>query len=162
MDTLRNYQPDDLAACLGLFDENVPAFFAAEERSAFVRFLTRHAAQWNYQVLERAGQVVASAGYALGPAVGVASLCWGMVHPRLHRQGLGTVLLQARLRALRARPAIAQVVLDTSQHTQAFYARFGFVATRVVPGGYGPGLDRWDMALALETPQAPDEARPEL
>ncbi|WOB50325.1 GNAT family N-acetyltransferase [Xanthomonas hydrangeae] len=76
-----------------------------------------------------------------------ASLCWGMVHPTLHRQGLGTDLLLARLEALRLTPNIQRVVLDTSQHTQAFYARFGFVAQHVVRDGYGAGLDRWDMAL---------------
>ncbi|MEE7547652.1 GNAT family N-acetyltransferase, partial [Xanthomonas sp. Kuri4-1] len=48
----------------------------------------------------------------------------------LHRQGLGTILLLAWLEALRLRPDIEQVVLDTSQHTQAFYARFGFVVKR--------------------------------
>ncbi|MGV7183334.1 hypothetical protein [Xanthomonas axonopodis] len=56
-----------------------------------------------------------------------------MVHPTLHQQGLGTILLLARLEALRLSPDIKQVVLDTSQHTQAFFARFGFVVKQVVP-----------------------------
>lgn len=59
----------------------------------------------------------------------------------------GNRLLSARLEAVRLMPNIQRVVLDTSQHTQAFYARFGFVAQHVVRDGYGAGLDRWDMAL---------------
>ena len=73
-----------------------------------------------------------------------------MVHPTLHRQGLGTALLLARLQALRLRPDVKQVVLDTSQHTHAFCARFGFVVKQVVAEGYGAGSDRWYMALDLK------------
>ncbi|WP_372382104.1 GNAT family N-acetyltransferase [Xanthomonas sp. NCPPB 1068] len=152
MDMIRTYHPDDFNACLALFDGNVPAFFSAEERPGFVRFLMHHAAAWHYQVIGRAGEVIACAGYSISTDGKTASLCWGMVHSKLQRQGLGTMLLLARLEALRLRQDIKQVVLDTSQHTQAFYARFGFVVKRVVPEGYGAGLDRWDMALNLKAP----------
>ena len=150
MDTIRTYRPDDFSACLALFNDNVPTFFSAGERADFVRFLTHHAAVWHYQVIERAGQVVACAGYSISTDGTTASLGWGMVHPRLHRQGLGTMLLLARLDALRLRQEIERVVLDTSQHTQAFYARFGFVVKQIEQDGYGAGLDRWDMALDLK------------
>ncbi|WP_369939899.1 GNAT family N-acetyltransferase [Xanthomonas medicagonis] len=152
MDTIRNYSPEHFGACLALFDGNVPAFFSAEERPDFMRFLTHHAAAWHYRVIECAGEVIACGGYSISTDGTTASLCWGMVHPTLHRQGLGTMLLLARLEALRLRPDIEQVVLDTSQHTQAFYARFGFVVKQVMPDGYSAGLDRWDMALDLEAP----------
>ncbi|MCC8620122.1 GNAT family N-acetyltransferase [Xanthomonas vesicatoria] len=153
MDTIRTYHPDDFSACLALFDGNVPAFFSAEERPDFVRFLTHHAAVWHYQVIERAGEVIACAGYSSSTDGTTASLCWGMVHPTLHRQGLGTMLLLARLEALRMRPNVGRVVLDTSQHTQAFYTRFGFTVQQVTQNGYGFGLDRWDMELDLTPPE---------
>jgi predicted GNAT family N-acyltransferase len=151
VDKIRTYQPDDFDACLRVFDDNVPAFFSAEERPDFVAFLTSHAAAWHYQVIERAGEVTACAGYAVSADGTTANLCWGMVHPKLHRQGLGTMLLRVRLEALRSSPSIEQVILDTSQYTQAFYARFGFVVNQVVLKGYGPGLNRWDMTLGLRT-----------
>ncbi|MCW2039309.1 GNAT family N-acetyltransferase [Xanthomonas campestris] len=150
MDTIRAYRPDDSDACIELFDANVPKFFNAGERPDFVWFLTHHAAAWHYQVVERAGDVVGCAGYAVNANGTTASLCWGMVHPQLHRQGLGTTLLLARLEALRLRAGIERIVLDTSQHTQAFYARHGFVVQQVTQDGYGAGLDRWDMALDLK------------
>ena len=65
MDTIRTYRPDDFSACLALFNDNVPTFFSAGERADFVHFLTHHAATWHYQVIERAGQVVACAGYSI-------------------------------------------------------------------------------------------------
>ena len=108
--------------------------------------------------------MVAGAGYSISTDGTTASLGWGMVHPKLHLQGLGTILLLARLRALRLMPNVEHVLLDTSQHTQGFYARFGFVVKQVVRHGYGSGLDRWDMALDLKAtvhrgPSEPREAR---
>ncbi|MCC5054006.1 GNAT family N-acetyltransferase [Xanthomonas campestris] len=150
MDTIRTYRPDDSDACIELFDANVPKFFNAEERPDFVWFLTHQSAAWHYQVVERAGDVVGCAGYAVNADGTTASLCWGMVDPQLHRQGLGTTLLLARLEALRLRAGIERIVLDTSQHTQAFYARHGFVVQQITQDGYGAGLDRWDMALDLK------------
>ncbi|MDV3468426.1 GNAT family N-acetyltransferase [Stenotrophomonas sp. C3(2023)] len=146
---VRPYRPEDSDACLAVFDRNVPTFFGASERPDFVRFLLHHAAQWHYCVVERCGEVVGCAGHSISLDGRTASLGWGMVDPALHGQGLGTKLLLARLDAVRLTPGVERIVLDTSQHTQGFYARFGFVATAVTPDGYGAGLDRWDMALEL-------------
>ncbi|KAB7769047.1 GNAT family N-acetyltransferase [Xanthomonas maliensis] len=146
----RPYTTTDFAACLDLFDGNVPTFFSREERPAFVTFLREAASGWNYHVIERNAQVVAAGGYALSDDGRCASFCWGMVAPALQRQGLGTALVQARLRAARRTPGVSQVLLDTSQRTCAFYARFGFVVQVVTANGYGPGLDRYDMVLRLD------------
>lgn len=51
---------------------------------------------------------------------------------------------------MRLSPDIKQVILDTSQHIEAIYARFGFVVKKVVPNGYRVGLGRWDMAADLK------------
>ncbi|WP_115048271.1 GNAT family N-acetyltransferase [Xanthomonas arboricola] len=134
---------------MALFDANVPAFFSAGERVDFAGFLIQHAAAWHYQLLERGNAIAGCAGYAVNADGSTASLCWGMVHPSLHRCGVGTQLLQARLDALRQMPAVRRVMLDTSQHTRQFYARFGFVVQQVTVDAYGPGLERWDMALDL-------------
>ncbi|WP_126970314.1 GNAT family N-acetyltransferase [Xanthomonas sp. BRIP62411] len=140
---------------MALFDANVPAFFGVGERVDFAGFLIQHAAAWHYQLLERGNEIAGCAGYAINADGITASLCWGMVHPSLHRRGVGTQLLLARLDALRQRPDIRRVVLDTSQHTQQFYARFGFVVQQVTVDGYAPGLERWDMALDLQPRATP-------
>jgi len=57
------------------------------------------------------------------------------------------MLTAARLRTACAAPGVEQVRFDTSQHTQGFYRRFGFVVEGITPDGYGPGLDRWDMLV---------------
>lgn len=161
MDTTRAYRPDDFNSCLALFEENVPTFLSAEERADFVHFLSHLADAWHYCVIEREGEVVAGAGYSISADGTTASLGWGMVHPKLHRKGLGTILLLARLQALRLIPDVECVLLDTSQHTQGFYARFGFVMKQVVRDGYGAGLDRWDMALDLKAAVHPGPSEPQ-
>ncbi|MBB6506433.1 putative GNAT family N-acyltransferase [Sphingomonas endophytica] len=144
---VRAYDAADRAACLALFDGNTPTFFAAGERSDFAGFLDAHAASWAFQVVERSGAIVACGGHRAAADGETAGFCWGMVDRAQHRTGLGRILTQARLDAARATPGVRQVRLDTSQHTQGFYARFGFVVERVVPDGYSPGLDRVDMLL---------------
>jgi ribosomal protein S18 acetylase RimI-like enzyme len=147
--TARPYRRDDRAACLALFDGNTPRFFDESERAGFAGFLDDQALRWPYQVIEQGGRVVACGGHAVEPDGISVALCWGMVENGLHGQGVGRALTEARIAAARATPGIRRVILNTSQHTQGFYARFGFVAETVTPDGYAPGIDRWDMALKL-------------
>lgn len=149
----RPYLPADLAACLVLFDSNLPRFFAPEERAEFAADLCAlpHPAH-PFLVLTRAERIVACGGLTLDPAAGTASLSWGMVDRSLHGQGLGTRLIAARLDLVRTMPGIASISLSTSQHTQGFYEGFGFKVIEVVKNGYGPGIDRCDMILQLDPP----------
>lgn len=162
MDHTRRYESTDLDACLALFDSNVPKFFSLVERPGFERFLSHFAGGWNFHVIESAGRIVACAGYAVAPAGATATLCWGMVDGALHRRGYGSRLLLTRLEAIRERGGVDLVLLDTSQHTQAFYSRFGFVAQQVTPDGYGGGLDRWDMVLRIDETVASPQQRSEV
>lgn len=146
-DIVRLYLSSDRQDCLSLFDGNVPRFFSAAEWADFARFLDQDAEAWSYQVIERSNRVVACGGYAVDPQGLTASLCWGMVARELQGTGLGSRLTEARLRAAAATPGVTQVRIDTSQHTHGFYRRFGFTVENIVPDGYGPGLDRWDMLL---------------
>lgn len=147
MDVARPYEPKDRAACLALFDSNVPRFFDATERAGFEAFLDGLA--WPYQVIERDGRIVACGGHAVEADGRTVSLCWGMVEQGLHGQGLGRMLTGARLAAARAEPGAAQVRLDTGVHTTGFYERFGFVIEGVQRDAYAPGSDRYDMRLVL-------------
>ncbi len=89
----------------------------------------------------------------------MGGLSWGMVRGDsqgmelhghgLHGKGLGTRLTDYRLDRLRQRPEVRQVRLDTSQHTEAFYARRGFVTVARIPDGFAPGIDEIKMRLDL-------------
>ncbi len=146
----RPYVSADFAACLAIFDSNVPDFFAVAERAEFVAFLAGvDASRQPYLVLSRDGLVIACGGLIVAADRHRAGLAWGMVDRACHGQGLGRSLTRARLELARAVPGIAEVTLATSQHTQGFYAGFGFVVSQVTSDGFGAGLDRWDMTLRL-------------
>jgi predicted GNAT family N-acyltransferase len=145
--SFRSYIPADESACLKLFDSNTPKFFGVEERPSFESFLQRQPCP--FYVVEAEELVIACGGYCCETASGKIVLAWGMVRGDLHRQGVGTFLLHERLKAIfRADPA-AKVVIDTSQHSQTFFVRFGFKATKITPDYYAPGLHRVDMELEL-------------
>jgi len=153
MQTVRPYRAGDRDACLALFDGNTPRFFDPSERAAFAAWLDESTQP--YLVILRDGRIVACGGHAIEAGGTVASLCWGMVAQDLHGQGLGRALTQARLDAIGATPGVASVRMNTSQHTQGFYAGYGFVTVKVTPDGFGPGIDQWDMVLQLPVLQLP-------
>lgn len=135
---IRDYRCDDFAACLEVFDSNVPKFFAAEERDEFIADLKR--LNDPYFVAEQAGCIIGCGGYFVRD--GRAGLWWGMVHKDLHGQGLGRALVQHRLDELARTHPTVSVFIDTSQHTRPFYERMGFTAYSVEENGYGPGLHK--------------------
>ena len=151
MIAVRPYGPADRDACLRLFHSNVPRYFTPAEEAEYLAFLD--ALPGPYLVLEQDGAVVGAGGHAYdGP--GTVALCWGMVAASLHGTGLGQLLLDARLAAVARDPAVRTVRISTSQHTEGFFARAGFVTVRVQPGGFGPGLHRHDMELAIASGEA--------
>ncbi|MDR7125031.1 GNAT family N-acetyltransferase [Pseudotabrizicola sp. 4114] len=146
----RPYTAADHPACLALFDSNVPQYFAPSERHDFDSWLqSLPRSDRPYLVMSQNGTDIACGGLMLDPAAGQATMVWGMVDRRLHRQGVGTVLTRARIDLALACPGITRLHLSTSQHSTAFYQRFGFVTTRIVPDGFAAGLDQYDMTLPL-------------
>lgn len=146
--TYEPYTPSRRAACLGLFDANTPRFFAASERPDFEHFLDHYTSAWHFETGVLDGDVVSCGGYRVD-ATGTAALAWGMVAPERHGRGIGRMMTHSRLDAASRHPGVTRIILDTSQHTQGFYARLGFEPMSVTRDGYGPGLDRWDMVLTL-------------
>lgn len=137
----------DREACLALFDSNVPDFFHEGERPEFEAFLDDLPGP--YLVLLRDREIVACGGYALRDGGAVADLCWGMVRRDLHGRGLGRHLAERRIARAVTDPRVAEIALNTSQHTVGFYERLGFVTLSVESDGYAPGLDRCEMRRTM-------------
>jgi ribosomal protein S18 acetylase RimI-like enzyme len=143
----RLYKPEDLAGVLSVFDSNIPEFFTRPEGAAFVEFLGKLPGP--YYVVESGNSIVACGGYAIVPAESRADLCWGMVERGLHGRGIGRFLTELRIDAARSDPRVTSIVLNTSQHTQAFYERLGFVTQMFTKDAFAPGLHRCDMRMEL-------------
>lgn len=148
---IRQFETADTAACLALFDGNVPDFFAQAERDDFRTFL-RSLPGLPYLVATRRGRVLACGGYELHAGGTRAGLTWGMVDRGQQGMGIGRALTAARLARLAEIPGLQEVRIETSQHTRGFYEGFGFTLIDLVPNGFGPGLDRCDMVLRFPRP----------
>ena len=145
----RAYTPSDRLACLALFEGNSPFFFSEADRTDYHDFLDdADAGRETYFVLEGGAELLACGG--VGQEAGETFLTWGMVRGDLRGAGLGSELTRYRLDWLRHHwPAASQVKIDTSQHTEGFYARFGFEVVEREQDGFGPGLDRVRMVARL-------------
>lgn len=142
----RDYTNEDRAACLALFDSNVPDFFAASERSEYSNFLDELPCP--YLVLTSAGDgVIAAGGYYVTEEANLGALTWGLVTRARQRRGVGTELLQLRLARLRA-GGVDTVRVRTSPRSQRFFERSGFRLVRVVPQGFAKS-DLVELHLAL-------------
>jgi GNAT superfamily N-acetyltransferase len=145
---LRRYRPSDRATCLALFDGNTPSSFLPEERADYTGFLDR--APGTYLVVEDgSGRMVACGGVATRDGV-ANDLCWGMVDPSRHKEGIGRVLLRVRLALSCHTPGIQQVRMNTSNETAPFFEREGLRTVHVVPNFFRPGLHRHDMVCPLD------------
>jgi len=143
---VRRYQHDDLAACIAVFDSNVPKFFHATERAGFEEFLED---PWPYIVMENDGAIVGCGGWDREEDEKLACLTWGMVRSDVHNSGLGRFLLLYRLREIAKMGGVERVRIDTSQHTADFFRKQGFKVVGVEKDGYAPGLDRIEMVMKL-------------
>jgi hypothetical protein len=145
----RPYGIADRADCLRAFDSNAPWYFLPEERIQFERFLDQLPGP--YFVIVEEDDLVACGGYATGRVSGEADLCWTIVRRDQHGHGVGNFLMTTCVAEILATENIQSARLETSQHTQAFFERWGFKAIEVVPNGFGPGLDRIEMRVVLTT-----------
>lgn len=144
--SFRRYRPDDRDACLALFDGNTPPFFDPLERAEFAAFLDQP--QGAYFVLADDGRVAGCGGY-FAEAGDCARFSWGMVDRTIHGKGLGRLLAEHRIAAIRAERRFCKIRLGTTHMIAPFFERFGFVRQAVEADGFAPGMDKVVMELDL-------------
>lgn len=138
---VRPYASSDRDACLRVFDSNVPHFFRDEERPGFEDFLDDLPGPY-FVLVDADGSVLGCGGYALREGSRVADLCWGIVRRERQGEGLGRALTELRVERALEDASVAELALETSQHTVGFYERMGFRTLSAEPDAFAPGLDR--------------------
>lgn len=141
-----------LDACLALFDDNCPEFFAPNERADYEAFLA--SAPEGYCVCVTNGRVVAAFGVIDDGRVARRRLNWILVARDGQGRGVGRAIMAEVLRT--AADGNARVIdIAASQQSAPFFARFGAREIRRQRDGWGPGMHRVDMELPLSpTPTA--------
>lgn len=140
----RSWRAEDREACLSIFDANCPTYFAPNERSEFASFLD--AAPDGYEVCELQGRIVGAGGLIRRDS-GV-SLNWIMLDPEAQGCGIGAAIME-RVVSLARASGCTSISIAASHKSAAFFERFGAVATERTVDGWGPGMDRVDMLLAI-------------
>jgi GNAT superfamily N-acetyltransferase len=145
---VRPYRRNDQDACVAIYESNTPEYFDLHDRADLIAFLDDLPGPYFVCTVPGRG-VAACGGYYVQPEAGLAGLTWGMVHRDLHRQGIGRHLLEYRLSQIRAIPTIRTVRARTTQVSEPFFRRCGFIPSMVRPAGFGPGLDLVELELQL-------------
>lgn len=140
----RPYRPGDAPACFRLFDANCPQFFAPNERQDLVEFLRVPPA--GYEVALLGDEVVAAFGVLR--EAGELHLRWIMVSPAQQGRGLGR-LIMARATAIVLAEGEKNLRIATSHLSEKFFLKFGAQEVARTPDGWGPGMHRVDLVLAL-------------
>lgn len=151
--TIRPYEQSDIESIVNVFRSNIPRYFGPSEEPGLLSFLAERSG--HYYVIEIDGEVVGAGGIALNDDDTV-SLCWGMVHSNNLGTGLGRRLTEFRIDRSKEKFGTKPMVTSTSQHTEGFYRKFGFVTVEHTPDGFGPGIDICRMRKDFEPQMDPD------
>jgi N-acetylglutamate synthase-like GNAT family acetyltransferase len=153
---IRPYRAADKQACLDAFKSNMPESFTLSEMSDFEIWLDEQTSTEasnddtiaeQYFVAEKDHHVVGCGGYYIDLARKEGTMTWGLVNKTNQKQSIGKELFQYRLQAIHSICSQCTVYLDTTQHVYRFFAKWGFVITKITKDYYAKGLDRYDMIL---------------
>jgi GNAT superfamily N-acetyltransferase len=136
------YGPEHREACLAVFDENCPEFFAPNERADYAAFLDRVGA--DYRVCRIEGGVAGAFGLMPAGAADEAHLNWILLSPSAQGAGVGRAIM-GEVAALASVRGVAAVHIAASHKSAPFFVRFGAAETLRTADGWGPGMHRVDM-----------------
>ncbi|MGI9284222.1 MAG: GNAT family N-acetyltransferase [Pseudomonadales bacterium] len=141
----RPYCSADCQACTQIFDANCPQFFAPNERQEYDSFLTD--VPEGYEVCEAAGRVCGAFGL-FDEGDYEKRLNWILLDPQSQGLGIGLKIMERVVHLGRA--SETRIVRIAASHKSApFFAKFGATIISSTKDGWGPDMDRVDMALTL-------------
>ena len=143
--TFRNYKARDKTACLNLFDENCPEYFAPNERTDFEKFLD--SSPQNYQVCLKSDNIVGVFG-VFKKARKQSRLEWILLSHNAQGFGLGTIIMEKVLSLAHEQDADV-IHIATSHKAYKFFEKKGANILSETKNGWGPDMHRIDMALYI-------------
>ena len=143
--SFRPYCHVDFRACLDIFDANCPEYFAPNERDEYAAFLAEAPDGYTVCVLNNS----AAGAFGLSDDGDDAwRINWILMRPDAQGHGIGSLIMERALQDARTSGA-RMLRIATSPRSEGFFARFGARPFATVEDGWGPGLDRVDMEIAL-------------
>ncbi|MGB0833450.1 MAG: GNAT family N-acetyltransferase [Psychrobium sp.] len=134
-------------ACLTLFDENCPEFFAPNERDDYRGFLDQ---QYDgYCVCELESKVVGAFGL-LQQDDGSHAINWILLSPTAQGIGLGKQIMAQVVQTAQDK-GVNEISIAASHLSAPFFAKFAAKVIKETPNGWGKGMHRVDMVLSVDT-----------
>jgi predicted GNAT family N-acyltransferase len=138
------YNSEFRSDCIEIFRGNIGLYFAEDELQGFVDLLDHNLGDKPYFVVLLDDEVIGCGGYRIKGDV--VRLMVGMINSAHHKTGAGKQLLIYRLNHISKNLPGYKIELETSQHTEGFFKKFGFVTTGIVKDFYGVGIDKVSMS----------------
>lgn len=142
---IRAYELRDRDVVLNIMQENIPAYFAQDEKEDLKYYLDFEMQQ--FFVLEVDNRIVACGGIIVEPEEKRAVISWDMVLPAEQGKGYGRKLLENRIAILKDLKTIDRIIVRTSQRTYLFYQKNGFVLNQIVKDYWAKDFDLYSMEL---------------
>ncbi len=153
--TVRGLRSEDIPACHAIYNANKAGRFPVGYFEYFAADLENDKYLW--LVVEDQSEIAAVGGICLHESAAIGhfgTLTFGMVRPDRHRQGLGSVLLLARLAALPVPEEKIYVGMTATPATVDFYKRYGFKFAGRAPGDRGVEFDTYYTVVSRAAQEA--------
>jgi [ribosomal protein S18]-alanine N-acetyltransferase len=144
---IRPYDTNDKSLLIDLLRLNTPKYFSVEEENDFVRYLDSEIE--SYFVIEKNQQIVGCGGINLNLEKRIGIISWGMIHPDLQGQKIGSELLKYRIDFLKRAYYLEKIVVRTSQLVFRFYEKHGFELKEIHRDYWAKELDMYLMEMEL-------------
>jgi [ribosomal protein S18]-alanine N-acetyltransferase len=143
----RPYIPEYFSIAESIFDSNTPEFVHPDEKKDLYKFLSEEVGDVHYSILFVDGKGAGMCGYHVDEQKNEGTLCWGLLHRDYHGRRLGEVMLLHRIAEMRNVSPNIKIKCRTSQVTEAFFAKYGFVTVYSEDNFWGEGLHLRTMEL---------------
>jgi hypothetical protein len=154
MVTFRTYRPSDRSRLSEIYLSNCPKYFGQDDLADFWSFLDQHADE-NFQVVLADNKVVGCGGFYLKREESICGIAWVMFlrHSLRIRNFLqvSNAFFQNLLKGIEATGEGFDIGINTTQHLEKTFQKFGFTTERVLSNGYGLTLDHYVMRREIST-----------
>lgn len=140
---IREYKKSDKENVLNLIRLNIPKFFDYYEEKDLVNYLDNEIDK--YFVVEDDDKIVGSGGFNHFKSEKQVRISWDIFHPEYQGKGLGTLLLEYRIKEIKQLSNVDKIIVRTSQHSYKFYEKNNFKLIENHKDYWAKGFDMYLM-----------------
>lgn len=140
---IREYKKLDKENVLNLIRLNIPKFFDYYEEKDLTNYLDNEIDR--YFVVEENDQIVGSGGFNHFKSEKEIRISWDIFHPDYQNKGLGTLLLEHRIKEIKTLDNVEKIIVRTSQHAYKFYEKNNFKLIEINKDYWAKGFDMYLM-----------------